>query len=309
MIELKPYKLYGLYDIDIDKLENQSDKDLYNPKHRYGQFEISEDLKELDKYNCWDYYGIFQTVNEYNGARLAENIYKINYWFCDIDKDKAGCTKKEMLLSLAQCKKRPTFIIETKNGFHCYWKAKDATKENWKKIESGLVKKFKADPARTDMNGLLRYPYSIHWKIPTDPYCIRYLYEDAQNEYWDFNPENPDSKYKLYGRSDNEYTESEMLLYFAKPETKKQVLKTNKKYSSETPDFMNESKWDSLFDLKNWGVGNRNSNFARIVLWMKEYIDNIDIAYVVRTINDKYLFPSLPQSEITSLLRGKGIYD
>lgn len=344
MEDIKHFKLYGLYDIKIDDLDLEEDKKLYNPNHRKGQIEVSDDLEELDKWNFYDYYGIFQTVNEYDNERKTEKLTKINYWFCDLD-SKFGDSKKAMLLRLASTKKRPTFIVETKNGFHCYWQLKNpiiVTDENradaverFKAIEEGLVKRFNADPARTDAVGLLRYPYRLHWKKPSDPYAIRYLYDDPFNEYWDFNPENPESKYKLESRSGLLYNEKEMIDYFAIP--KKQVQKSNKSYTNDKSLFFDETKWDDLFGLstgtprryKNGdivhdengnvvykkslsliGDGNRNNNLARIALWLRdEHLTNQDIAYIVRTINSKYIKPSLSEREVTQILRGKKIYD
>lgn len=280
---ITPFKVYALYDGD----ENR------------GQIEITSEQQEEELQNKG--YGIFWTVNEYEGARKVENATKINYWFCDIDGKKAG-SKENMLKKLSESRIKPSHIIETKNGFHCYWKAKDATKENWKIIEKGLIERFNADPARSDITGLLRKVYSAHLKDINNPYCIRYLFDDFEH----FEYMNCDKKHKLYPYSDKEYKEKDMLDYFAKE--KKEQPKIKKFYAENPNKFCDEANWERLFDLKNWGEGNRNKNFARIILWLKdEGLQNNEIEYIVNTINHKGYFVPLPESEIRTLLRGKRI--
>ena len=71
------YRIYALHDYD----ENLK---------RKGAFEINEtQIEEFNKLG----YGIYWTLNEYKGRRLAQNITKIKYWIADIDEG----TKEEQL--------------------------------------------------------------------------------------------------------------------------------------------------------------------------------------------------------------------
>jgi len=290
---ITPFRIFAMYDGD---------------KKSKAPFEITEDLEE-DLQNKG--YGIFWVVNEIEGDRKAENCKKINYWFCDIDSKIAG-SKEKMLQDISNSRIKPTHIIETKNGFHCYWRAKNATIENWKKIEEGLVKKFNADPARTDLCGLLRKPYSAHLKDYEEneknskyiPFCIRYL--DDTFDWIDYIQ--CDENHKLIAHCSKEYDEKTMLNYFEIKEIKREIKPYKRFYSSNNKDFLDEKKWNAMFDLKNWGEGNRNNNFARITLWLKdEGLTNDEICHIVFTINQKYIFPPLPENELKAILRGKGI--
>lgn len=137
-------------------------------KRTKGVFECNEE--KARKLNA-DGYGIFFTPNSFNGARRAENIKKINYWYIDIDK----CNKEDAFKKLLKSPALPTFIIETKNGYHVYWKAINATVDNFEDIEKRLIYKFNADPAVKDLPRLLRMPSYNHCK--EEPFLINIVHK------------------------------------------------------------------------------------------------------------------------------------
>ena len=108
--------------------------------------EANKDCREVKESQCSYYnqkkYGVFMTFNTFEGARrLKENLKEICFWACDIDKG----TKEEQFQRIKQLILKPNIIVESKNGFHCYWRAKDGTKENYQKIVKGIIKKLGAD--------------------------------------------------------------------------------------------------------------------------------------------------------------------
>jgi hypothetical protein len=112
-------------------------------------------------------YGIFHVVNDYEGRRVVENLKRINYWYADLDTG----TKEEQLERIAKHLK-PTRVVETKKGFHVYWKAIDATLGNWERIvKRGVVPALEADPRASDPLRLLRVPGFYHHK--GEPYLVR----------------------------------------------------------------------------------------------------------------------------------------
>lgn len=123
-------------------------------------------------------YDAYFTVNGFEGAPNAqkENCSSINSFFIDIDgrKDPAEIEAiKQRLL--------PSYIIETKNGYHFYWLLDepvyknecgegewDASVERWERIEQTIVTTLKADPVVKDLTRILRQPNSFYWKKSGD---------------------------------------------------------------------------------------------------------------------------------------------
>ena len=106
-------------------------------------------------------YGIFWVPNEFEGARKRENCTAIRWWFCDIDDG----TKEEQLERISCCPLKPSTIVETANGYHCYWGAEDATLTNWDRVvKRGIVPALEADPKASDPLRLLRLPDYNHNK-------------------------------------------------------------------------------------------------------------------------------------------------
>lgn len=114
-------------------------------------------------------WGIFQTVNTFkDGVRHLDHLQKINYWYVDIDKE----PKPELFQRLLNGPLRPTKIVETRNGYHAYWKATDGTVENYKDIEKRLIKYYKVkDTGVCDVARVLRVPGYDHHK-EEEPYLV-----------------------------------------------------------------------------------------------------------------------------------------
>ena len=252
------YRLYALHDYD-EKLK------------RKGAFEINENqVEEFNKLG----YGIYWTLNDYKGRRLAKNITKINYWIADIDEG----TKGEQLDRINNLWLKPTLIVETKKGFHCYWEAVNATLENYKKIELGIIEKLKADKACKDPVRLLRMPYSYHQKDKNNPFLIQIVEQTGKV-----------------------YTEEKMLYIFELKQEKKQP-----KLLDKNVNIFDESKWEELFHISRIGRGCRNNELFKCMMKMKDLGYNTEISTVINTINSRLSEP-LPQYEVDAILRGKGI--
>lgn len=114
-------------------------------------------------------YGIFQEVNSFNGPRSNDNILYINYWYAEMD----GGDKADQLNRIRQLQIYPSMVIESKNGYHIYFKAQDATKENYKTIQDGIGKQIGGDPQVRDLARILRSPGFYHWKDKNDPFYVK----------------------------------------------------------------------------------------------------------------------------------------
>jgi len=140
-------------------------------------------------------WGIFATVNTLRGPRRICNLVSIDYWAIDID---AG-TKAEQIRRINRGLE-PTSIVETKRGFQCYWRAREAKKENWNSVMlERLVPYYGADANARDLARVLRAPGFLHMKNPAEPFMVREIY-----------------------RSERSYTEAQMLAFYPARRKKEQ---------------------------------------------------------------------------------------
>ncbi len=125
-------------------------------------------------------YEAYFTVNGFKGSVDAkkENCTSINAFFVDIDgrKDPEELERiKETLM--------PSFILETKNGFHIYWLLDETIYKDeltaeewatavskWERIEQTIVTTLNADPVVKDITRILRVPETYYWKKSGDLY-------------------------------------------------------------------------------------------------------------------------------------------
>lgn len=248
----------------------------YNDEMKgFGTVELG--LDALENYNK-EGFGIYWTLNEFKGARKKENLTKITHWFCDID----GGNKPEQMKLINALLIPPSFIIETKNGYHCYWAVEgDTTIENFEYIERGIAEKLHADIHATDVLRLLRVPGFLHQKDPNAPFEVTLL---------------------DYAGSDRFYTEAQMLAYFAK---KPEIMRFKKTFNSDKNAFLDEANWERLFKTSQLYKGCRNSKLAQFTFWLRdEGLNPEEIRYVINGINSKMVTP-LSQREVNAILRGK----
>lgn len=124
-------------------------------------------------------HGIYFCVNELTSdVRQKTNLRRINAWYVDLD---AG-EKVEMLERLRRSPLRPSHIVETQRGYHAYWTAIDAKKENWGEVvEQRLIPYFNGDPRAKDVVRVLRVPGFKQWKRvftgeSSEPYEVKLMY-------------------------------------------------------------------------------------------------------------------------------------
>lgn len=125
-------------------------------------------------------YEEYFTVNGFADAsnNKKEQCTNINAFFVDIDGRKDPQEIEEIKGRLL-----PTFVTETKNGYHLYWLLDepvykeecsdaewDAAVLRWERIEATIVQTLKADPVVKDITRILRVPLSLYWKKSGDAY-------------------------------------------------------------------------------------------------------------------------------------------
>lgn len=122
-------------------------------------------LKEINE----KWWSICFSVNGFKtNKRTLENLSHINAWICECDSISKEFQKQLIML----CPIKPTLVIESKNSYHLYWYAKDATIENWKKICNWLCNFFYWDHQIVDFTRVLRLPWYYHKKDQSDPFLV-----------------------------------------------------------------------------------------------------------------------------------------
>lgn len=179
----------------------------YFPGHVYRYIDLTSEgrppksCSEINNDLNLKGYESYFTVNGFSGSANAqkEQCTNINAFFVDID------GRKDLdELEKIKFKFDPTFITETKNGYHIYWLLDEPIyKEDysieewnkaihrWEKIEAMIVKEFDADPAVKDIPRILRVPDTYYWKKTGDQwktgtegvFKIKGLYKNPNNTY------------------------------------------------------------------------------------------------------------------------------
>jgi hypothetical protein len=116
--------------------------------------------------------GLFYSVNGFNPTirsdmhrrREQGNLLSINAFFVDLDSG----DKKDQMRTIQDFPYKPTFIVETKKGFHVIWRLQSGygieSHDRWKVLQKALIARFKSDTACSDVSRLLRFPSSWHCK-------------------------------------------------------------------------------------------------------------------------------------------------
>ena len=257
-------RLYALHDYD---------------KTKKGMFPIKpEDAKKLNEQG----YGIHWTPQDFkNGERKTENLIKINYWLADIDTG----DKEKMLRRIACLPVEPTHIIETKRGYHCYWRAKNATIENYPTIEKGIAEALFADGSLITPTHTLRFPGFYHQKDPEHPFLIKWVWKKPENIY-----------------------SEELMLRCFKPKPKI-VPRFEQRFSNygnvELQTMILPENWVKFLHTDRIAQGSRNNELSRIAYMLK--MKGGDYNLVLQTLLDinRTISPPLDYSEIQSIVKGK----
>lgn len=114
--------------------------------------------------------GIFFTVNKFPlGKRTKSDCAGVNAWYVESD----NLSIDEQARNLLSSPLAPSLVVRSKKSLHAYWLAKNATIDNFVKIQQGLVEKFSGDPALKDISRVLRIPGFMHNK--TEPFLVELL--------------------------------------------------------------------------------------------------------------------------------------
>ena len=145
----------------------------------------------------WDI-GVFFVPNpiDFNSMETCtskdRDVNYINVQYLDLDctdeeirKDelKLKKWKKEQYYKLLKHPVKPSIIIRTKHGLHCYWLINEGKKEKFRGIQMQLIQEFGGDPSCVNLSHCLRLPGFYHRKDLKNPYPVSIAHKDYNLRY------------------------------------------------------------------------------------------------------------------------------
>lgn len=179
---------------DNNKINFRALKDNEKPINLNGYFDenMKDKLKQLNEQG----YNIYFTVN--SGGTKKEQINKINAFFidCDCGKDDKGNYfdldivkqyKQRVLNKVQEFELVPSFIVDTRNGYHIYWLVDNAKVEEFEEVQKKLIHCFNSDERVFTAQFIMRLP-NFYWTkyIDNQYLCTVYQYNDIRYNADDF---------------------------------------------------------------------------------------------------------------------------
>lgn len=146
-----------------------------NPRKKISSMNHTDRLEEALKANEQNGSDVYFYVN---GGRKIYAIKEFTSCFCDMDagRDSEGKyfkpsivmnKKKQFLKKINEFPVKPSWVIDTRNGYQCYWifdstsrKMVGANKTFWNGLQKKLVNYFAGDPRAIKPNQIYRVPYT-----------------------------------------------------------------------------------------------------------------------------------------------------
>ena len=254
-------------------------------------------------------YGVFFAFNKFNGTRQKSSCKGINAWAIDMDQQDINFKLQEKRIESSPLP--PTIIVRTKNGYHLYWIAHNASIENYEEVMKRLIYYFDADPNARDITRLLRVPGYMHLKNPNEPFEIQ-IKNIATGTYHE------DFMLKQFG----EYYESEPKSFWTKlgtlpsklaletlsgiPEMNKEKIVFGKEINGKQAIIVDGRESSCWIDHKGM-IGSADGGGPTWIQWLGWYgHPKGKIAQIAKThklINEKNV-----SSESTDIITRKGCY-
>ena len=146
-----------------------------NPRKKISSMNHTNNLNEALQANINNHSDVYFYVN---GGRKLYAIKQFTCCFCDMDagRDNEGNYfkpsvvmqhKKQFLAKINSFPVKPSWVVDTRNGYQCYWIFDDASrkivghnKTFWNGLQKKLVNYFDGDPRAIKPNQIYRVPYT-----------------------------------------------------------------------------------------------------------------------------------------------------
>lgn len=128
-----------------------------------------EEAREFNKLG----WGIFWTVSSFRGSRRLDQLEEVYFYFVETDNGSKASIERLIAKGLL-----PSLVVESKRGFHIYWRcASQPTRLEYKSINERLIHFFGGDKGVKDETRLLRFPGFYHMKDPKYPFLVKKVFE------------------------------------------------------------------------------------------------------------------------------------
>ncbi len=123
---------------------------------------------------------IYFVPNEVDGTRrLDDKVTKCRSVFLDDDKHIGASRQDEFAI-------RPNLVIETSPGkFHYHWLTSTTDKEAWKRVISGMIKRYDTDPACSNPARIMRVPGYVNTKPEYNGWVVRLTVLHEERYTWE----------------------------------------------------------------------------------------------------------------------------
>jgi hypothetical protein len=146
-----------------------------NPRKKISSMNHTSNLEDALKANISNHSDVYFYVN---GGRKLYAIKQFTCCFCDMDagRNSDGTyfkpsivmqKKKRFLQKINGFPVKPSWVVDTRNGYQCYWIFDDASrkivgsnKTFWNGLQKKLVNYFDGDPRAIKPNQIYRVPYT-----------------------------------------------------------------------------------------------------------------------------------------------------
>jgi hypothetical protein len=146
-----------------------------NPRKKISSMNHTNDIDDALQANVNNHSDVYFYVN---GGRKMYAIKQFTCCFCDMDAGRGSDgkyfkpsvvmkKKKDFLDAINDFPVKPSWVVDTRNGYQCYWIFDDASrkivgsnKTFWNGLQKKLVNYFDGDPRAIKPNQIYRVPYT-----------------------------------------------------------------------------------------------------------------------------------------------------
>lgn len=137
---------------------------------------LSPELISVDEARTYNQQGFSVCFMPNKGSnRSNAGVTKIHAWFVDIDFKDAVKPELDVVLDISPL--IPSAVVETKNGYHIYFYPRNASLQQFRTIQKGLVQHFTGDPKCVNEARIMRMPNFNHMKDPSNPFMVWVAFE------------------------------------------------------------------------------------------------------------------------------------
>lgn len=112
------------------------------------------------------------------------HVDTFDWVFVDMDlKDGKYSSKDDFLTVLGAANIPPTYIVDSGNGIHVYWRVTDLDALSYLRLQRRLMRRLDTDPAVAKICQIMRLPGTLNMKEQNHPKECEYIFYDESTKY------------------------------------------------------------------------------------------------------------------------------